>query len=148
MNKKVIFGLAILLSIIFFYFITNSYHCIILNKMNLPKKIENIKNGKHYDLVLLNGKNLCGTCPSGEYIYKVSKKNDMIYVVPRHYTFNDIENFRYAFDIRGIIIKADFEIEELIKKISSCIKDKNSIRNFHLKLGVYKKIKKANILIF
>jgi hypothetical protein len=140
MNQKFI-RLIIILVIILTYFIINSYHCILLKYKPIPACIvENVTN-KDSTLVFLNGRNLCPTCSPGQYVYSLSRRKEIIYFVPEDFSNNDIENLRYAFDIKGKIIKRDIKINNFLEKISSCTKVKDLRENFCLGLGENNKVK-------
>ena len=103
-----------------------------------------ITNNK-WDGIFLYGKNLCGTCPAGGFIYRINENKNMIYIVSEDFSSYDMENLRYSFDIKGKVIKGETEINNFLKKITSCSKVNNIRKNFYVELEKNNKIKKIKM---
>ena len=124
----------------------NPYDCIALKFGDLSKKIRAIQTHDIHDLIIINGVSLCGTCPAGEFLYNInSKRENIVYFVPEFYTTNDYENLRYAFDIKGKIVKTDMEIDNLLKRISACKRLDEIRKNVYLELGKNRKVKQIYV---
>jgi hypothetical protein len=145
MKQKAILGIIAALVIITSYVAAKSYDCLVLRFVSLPKELTDDLSSQNSAIVLLYGKNLCGTCPAGKFMYGISKDPNTTYLVPNDYSFYDIENLRYAFDINGKIFSSGGEIEHLLRRISRCKKVKNLSGNFYLQLRNGNKIKKIDV---
>lgn len=146
MKNRYLWGTIVIVIILTAYIVLNSYHCFILKFTSFPKKIEKILINKQYDIVFLYGGNLCGICPSGHFLNKISENKYIIYIVPCDFSIYDIENLRYTFKIKNEIITGDTEINDFLKKISYCKNVSDFRKNFYLKLSGRKKIRK--IILF
>jgi len=138
-------GMIATLLIIALYVGVKSYDCLVLRFISLPKELRNDLRSKDGALILLYGKNLCGTCPAGKYMYRIGSNGNITYVVPNDYSSHDIENLRYTFDISGKIIYSGEEIGHLLRRISRCKKVKNSGGNYYLQLRNGNKIRTIEV---
>ena len=108
------------------------YDCFILRFISLPRELTDDMGSEDGAVVLLYGKNLCGTCPAGKFMYRISGNRNIIYLVPDDYSSHEIENLRYTFDMSGKIVHSGREMENLLKRIKRCKKVKNSGANYYL----------------
>jgi len=135
--NKIIFRILILVAILIVFIIFHSYNCIILKFTSIPSSIsDNIKETE-FSLFLVR-KNICPPCPIGEYLLDYADKS--ILIVPDDFSEIDIDNLRYAFNIKGVIIREDFKTKRYFKKIASCVK-KSSGENWYIEIIKKKKIK-------
>lgn len=107
--------------------------CIQLSFFRLPEKLGG--TGGERELVIIYGPDLCLSCPSGQYVYSLRERTDLIFVVPSHYETHDIENLKDVFLISGVIRRGGEEIDGVLEKICSCRGVSDSGVNFHLKIG-------------
>jgi len=142
MKKKYTIGIIIILIILAIYFISNFYHCLILDLTALPEVVEKYLNCNSRDFVFLYGKGICGSCPAGRYVYSLREKREFIFFIPEDFSNNDIDNLRDSFGIKGEIVRGDIKIQNFVKKIISCANVKEFYKNIHLELGEHGKIKK------
>jgi len=145
MNQKAIIGIIAVFVIITLYIVAKSYDCLVLRFVSLPKELTVDLNNQDSAIVLLYGRNLCGTCPAGKFMHNLRRDLNTIYFVPNDYSSYDIENLRYAFDIEGKIVISEREIGHLLERISRCNKVQKSSANFYLYLGKGNKIKKIHV---
>ena len=141
MKKKYFPGILIILFIIAAYFLLNSYQCLVLKSMRFPSGVAKYLDNNTYKFVILYGKNLCGSCPVGTFLYNLSERKDVIYLVSDEFSVNDIENLEYTFNIKGQVKKGDIEVNAYLKKIASCVKADNIRNNFSLDLNKKKRIR-------
>lgn len=136
-RQKIIFRILILVAIFIISIIYYSYNCIILKFTSVPNSIlDNIKDNE-FSLFLVR-KNICPPCPIGEYLLDYANKS--IIIVPDDFSDIDIDNLRYAFNIKAVIIREDFKTKRYFEKIASCIK-KSSGKNWYIEIIKKKKIK-------
>jgi hypothetical protein len=145
MKRKALLGVIVASVVIILFIAFNALDYLILRFVPLPKELTFNTPGKDSALVLLNGKSLCGTCPAGKFMYRISGDQNVKYLVPSDYSAYDIENLRYTFDIGGEIVHAGQKTENLTRRISRCKKVKNLAGNFYLQLGKHNKIKRIEV---
>lgn len=92
------------------------------------------------EVVFIYNLNICGSCPSGKYLYSLKDKENKIFVVTPGMTKDEIRNFRDVFNIRGKIIKGDGEAGSILRIVSACYKKKDWRNNC-----IMKKNKKGNL---
>lgn len=145
MKQKVLLGIVTVAVAIILFIALKVLDCLVLGLISLPKELTLNLRGKDSAFVLLYGKNLCGTCPAGKFIYRISGDQNLKYLVPSDYSTYDIENLRYTFDISGEIVHSGQRTENLVKRIARCKKVKNLAGNFYLQLGKDNKIKRIEV---
>lgn len=138
-------AIIIILSVSILFYIAN-IQCFYLKFISLPKEFKRYLDEDSNEIVFLFGNNLCATCPSGHYLLSIGSSNRAIYIVPNSFNQNDIENLRYAFDIRGKIIIGGIQREDFFKRISRCKAGNDKLFNYHFIIKDRSKIEK--IIIF
>ena len=125
--------------------IINSFSCILLSINGTPKLISNNSKGEIAKIVFLYGENLCGTCPSGSFLWSIKDRQDIIFIVPKELNRYEKENLKNAFLLTGNVINGDSETEIFLKRLSSCSNNGNWKKNFYAELELkskkFKKIK-------
>jgi hypothetical protein len=103
--------------------------CLSLKFAKPPEKISRIVSSSDTKIAFLYG-DFCGECPSGNFLYSLKDKKNIIFVVPPNFILNDMENLKELFSLEGKIIKGNSETEHLLKKIATCLKVDSWKNNF------------------
>ena len=99
------------------------FNCIRVKIAGLPDIMKNIDAAQNRWLFLYGG-NICATCPTGMFIYKVACDSNVWFVFPPEYGQVDVENFRRAFSIKGHIQIADSRLDAFYVRLCRCLKKK------------------------
>jgi hypothetical protein len=126
------YRILFILLIIGIFLIYNSYSCIIIEFTSLPGLLSKAQNLK--GAVVLNGFDICGTCPAGEFVISVKDDPDILFILPAGLSGHEIENFKYAFEVKGRVEKGDQEFFNYLDKIAACQKKYRVESNIFIKL--------------
>jgi len=138
--------ISILIAIVVAYFIIIPGPCSALKNVRIPDSVVRQFDKDEYTLILLYEKYICGTCPSGKFLYQIAVDPNNVIVIPKDYSDNDIENIRFAFILQGIILRGDQSFDILIMKITSCYRNSNIDSNILLKILNKNKINEFKFL--
>lgn len=138
--------ISILIVIAVAYAVLNPGRCSALKNVRIPDSVVRQCNKDEYNLILLFEKNICGTCPSANFLYRIAGDPNVVIIIPKEYTDNDIENIRIAFNLRGLILRGDQTSDILLKKIAPCYSNNNTESNFLLKIVEKNKINEFRLL--
>jgi hypothetical protein len=138
--KLLLYIVFVAVFIVAFYVVLTSYRCVLLKIVPLPRVAAD-HTGKNHDLVILREGSLCGTCANGRFISGLSARDDVVYFVPFTYSADDVDNLRFAFDIQGMIARADGKGEDILSKIHRCSKYRNAKGDVYLRLDKNNRIR-------
>jgi hypothetical protein len=141
--NKTLTKIIIIAAIILAVFCVSRINCIVLGLYGLPDKLKADINGKTQWLFLYGG-NICPTCPTGEYVFKIAKDKSISYVFPGDYKKNDVDNFTRSFPVKGQILIADKELAKFYAAICRCVR--KSKKNLLIELSPKGSIKLIKVI--
>jgi hypothetical protein len=124
--------------IVFVFWAFNYYPCLSLDLISLPQKLKNHKDIK--DALLLYGSGVCSSCSTGQYVYDLRERKDILFIVPSNFTQYEIKNLKDIFALKGTVMNGDEDVMSLVERINDC-KDLNMWKaNYHVRFGKNGKI--------
>ena len=116
--------------VVIIFLLINQFPCILFHFSSLPVNIKT-SPGKQ-EMVILYGTGLCLSCFSGQYLYRLREKTDLLLVVPFEFEDTDIQNLKDVFMLKGKVIRGNQEVVKWIKRLINCKGLEETKANFHL----------------
>jgi len=135
LRYRILMAIAVLGVALLYYF----YPCLMLSIKNIPHNYS--LNSDIEEIVLLYGKGICGSCPTGKFLNSLKYNEKVLFVVPEDYSENDIKNLIDAFNIQGRVIRGGKNTVNFLKNIAGCKRLKVWRNNYHITLNPDKKIR-------
>ncbi len=109
----------IFLSILLIYLGLKYYPCLSLKFSSLPAEIMVKEQGPPEMIIFLYG-SVCANCPSGDFIYSLRERSDVLIIVPDGFSLGDIDNLRTTFSLKSQIIKGGRGAKHFLEKWMKC----------------------------
>ncbi len=119
--------------------IVNSFSCIMLSIKRVPTSITKNSTGNIAKIIFLYDETLCGTCPSGAYLWSLKDRTDILFIVPKELNQFEKKNLVNSFMIQGKVIDGDEETEIFLQRLANCSRKGKWKKNFYAELDLKNK---------
>lgn len=118
MKNRILILVAIILIAVLIKFLP----CITYSMAKMPEMISKSFGKSDTKVVFfLLGEGICGTCPTGRFVYSLRENKDILFFLPHDLTDAELENFHHTFSIKGQIVKMNKEVSEYLIKMTRCL---------------------------